>query len=279
MKKRHIFPLALTALLSLGACHDAPQSLTSSQPQAPASSPSKGSASPSSQGVPATDISLSAGTAKDSAHVTLHLPPFDSQSAAQAVMEQLNEALGGYYDGPIADADSLARYYLSHYLREMREARSDFDSDAPFERSLTVSPGYETPRLVTLDLQYYEYTGGAHGGTLSQGLSFRKSDGRQMGTNILSRLRSPEWDELAKKGLMEYFDVKTEEELQNCLLDVQLYALPLPQTEPSFQQNGLVFTYQQYEIAPYAAGMPSYVIPYDQLPPFLNATGRRLLAK
>ena len=51
--------------------------------------------------------------------------------------------------------------------------------------------------------------------------------------------------------------------MEACLLDVQVYNIPLPKNPPYFTQDGLTFVYQQYEIAPYAAGMPTFSIPYD----------------
>ena len=36
--------------------------------------------------------------------------------------------------------------------------------------------------------------------------------------------------------------------------------------------------FEQYEIAPYAAGMPSFQISYEKLASFLNERGQRLLA-
>ena len=228
---------------------------------------------------PLRTIVVSEGTEKDSVHIEFDVPNLPDASVNQAIMEQLNETLGGLYEGDYADADSMVRFYVKLYMGEMKEMRDDFDAEMGFERSVSVKRGYETAKLVTFDVQYYEFNGGAHGGTSYNGLSFRKSDGRQMGKNVLSHYGNVDWNNIAKEGLMEYFEVKTEEELKDCLMDVEMYMIPLPQTEPSFQENGLVFTYQQYEIAAYAAGMPSFVIPYDKLNEYLNATGRKLLTK
>jgi hypothetical protein len=37
-----------------------------------------------------------------------------------------------------------------------------------------------------------------------------------------------------------------------------------------------VFTYQQYEIASYAEGMPSFVVPYPDIEPFLTPEAKAL---
>ena len=47
--------------------------------------------------------------------------------------------------------------------------------------------------------------------------------------------------------------------------------IPLPkQYEPYPSADGIVFTYAQYEIACYAAGMPTFTIPYSDVQPFLS---------
>ena len=45
----------------------------------------------------------------------------------------------------------------------------------------------------------------------------------------------------------------------------------------SFGKEGVDITFAQYEIAPYAAGMPGFLIGYELLAPYLNARGERLL--
>lgn len=74
-----------------------------------------------------------------------------------------------------------------------------------------------------------------------------------------------------KDGLKGYFKVNSEEELYGCLFidkpsetnadaQGQEILFPLPSTPPFLTKDGIRVIYQQYEIAPYAAGMPSCVI-------------------
>ena len=51
----------------------------------------------------------------------------------------------------------------------------------------------------------------------------------------------------------------------------------MPVTPPLFGKDGIIVTYQQYEIAAYAAGMPSFTIPYDKAKGMMNQTGKNLL--
>lgn len=221
---------------------------------------------------------LTEGTGPDSAQVSFELPLYADEHVNEAILEQLSEALGGTYEGSYDQPDSMAHHYLNHYLKDMADERTEFDSEAPFERSLKVWCSYENDKFVTLNVQEYQYLGGAHGSTQCYGLTFRKSDGRRMGLNTLGKnVDDEEWSDMKKQGLMDYFEVKTDSDLQSMLLDTEIYLIKMPVTEPYFSEKGMEFVYQQYEIAPYAAGMPCYTIPYDRLKKYLNTTGRRLL--
>ena len=85
---------------------------------------------------------------------------------------------------------------------------------------------------------------------------------------------------LLKKGLKEYFNenadekIKTDQQLMEQLMlpEESKGLIPLPAWTPSPDEKGkgLVFTYQQYEIACYAVGMPSFVLTWEELKPFLK---------
>ena len=57
------------------------------------------------------------------------------------------------------------------------------------------------------------------------------------------------------------------------------FGLPLPATDPWLTKKGVSFIYQQYEIAPYAAGMPSFVLAYDDIRPYLTEDAAKMLRK
>ena len=51
----------------------------------------------------------------------------------------------------------------------------------------------------------------------------------------------------------------------------------LPEHGPWFTSGGLDFLYQQYEIAPYAAGMPGATIPYEKLAGLMTPAAAALI--
>lgn len=52
--------------------------------------------------------------------------------------------------------------------------------------------------------------------------------------------------------------------------------IPLPKNGVYLSSEGVVFIYGQYEIAPYALGMPTFTVPYKEIGKFLSPEARRL---
>ena len=143
------------------------------------------------------------------------------------------------------------------------------------------------------------FLGGAHGFATATGQTFRKSDGKRIGyrtaynrktetfelkdQTLFKDPTSPQLYALIKEGVRSYFQdfdepVASDEQLKDMLISVDdVNRIPLPSAPPTFRKNGLSFLYQQYEIAPYAAGMVNFDIPYDKVRPFLTAEAAALI--
>lgn len=182
------------------------------------------------------------------------------------------------YEGNIADGQALVEHYgklgMDRMMAEVRQALADSFLIPGMENGLEVQLLCQTDSFITLSTGYSVYTGGAHGGYFASGATFCKSDGHRLGWNIIDLSKKDQLIGLIQDGLKEYFEVKSDAELEEML---QLYddpdtpedeaaTLPLPQMEPFFTEEGATFIYQQYEIAAYAAGLPSFTIPYEKLP-------------
>lgn len=78
--------------------------------------------------------------------------------------------------------------------------------------------------------------------------------------------------------MKKYFGVVTDDELMdNLQLNNELYNinnLPLPETDPWITKDGVFFSYAPYEIASYAAGAPSFVIPISKVKNHVTSTAK-----
>ncbi|MCM1079553.1 MAG: RsiV family protein [Bacteroidales bacterium] len=126
---------------------------------------------------------------------------------------------------------------------------------------------YESADYVTLLCQTYTYRAGAHGLTVNNAVTFSVKDGSRCGWSLLQGMTKKEITDKIKTGLAEYFrqaDSDFGGNLRDMLLGVSEADyennFPLPAFPPYLTKNGVTVLYQQYEIAPYAAGMPNCVI-------------------
>lgn len=221
----------------------------------------------------------------------IDFPESDNEILANAIREYISESLGstygggeeeskmGSYSGDLADGEQMAKYYFDLKVKEFTKMYNSMKNegmpDVPqLASEIQITRGYETPKLVTFNFSSYEYGGGAHGGSVGSGMTFRKTDGRRIGWELFSTVKM---QSILRNGLKEYFEVKTDEELENCLTLNGIFYIPLPVTPPLFTEEGIVVIYQQYEIAAYAAGMPSFTIPYKDARKMLNNTGKKLI--
>ena len=193
------------------------------------------------------------------------------------------------YGGDIHEGQSLVDFFGKYGMEKMMSevAAAEADSLPIFGMSndLKVIQLYHTDKYITMTVGYYVFLGGAHGGFSCSGSVFRKSDGHEMGWDIIDLTKKSQLIALIQKGLLSYFSVNDENELFESLLLLddpdtaqdESAELPLPAMAPYFTPEGVCFVYQQYEIAPYAAGLPTVVIPFEQMRPLLSNDGLSLL--
>lgn len=209
------------------------------------------------------------------------------------------------YAGDAEDMKALLDYYRTSALAAIgRMAQEDADEREAYMREddelteerireiLADMPGWEydcsirkteeTDRYLVFLSQDYTYMGGAHGGLLGQGpLTFDKRDGHRIEAFFLPDAETALQPAL-KKGLLEYYSGNGVEFSEEDLFD-QLFlegdVIPLPVQLPYPTAEGLVLTYQQYEIASYADGMPSFVMPYEVAVPYLTDDAKDVLGR
>ncbi len=182
------------------------------------------------------------------------------------------------YEGNMNDADALTKFYGDSYKKRF-EATDDFPAPA-LSFDIQVKKEFENDKCVTYTYLLDQYLGGAHGGRTHYGATFRKSDGKIMTNFITNNDSSDEGlNNIIKKGLMKYWEIDNEETLYEYTWEnaVTKYYAKLPDHSPCFVKDGLLFSYQEYEIAAYAAGAPEFVVPYDEIEKYLTPSAADLL--
>ena len=233
------------------------------------------------------------------------------RAALVEVMDAQLSHIGSYeeerlfpeFEGDRSKTESLVTYYHDKALESIgRLSQEDYDervasieendglTDGQRKEFIDQMPGWEyefnllksreTDQYVVFLSQDYVYLGGAHGGVTGRGgLTFGKKDGVLV-DKMLDPASLDAIQPLLRKGLTKYFSDEdmeiTQEELDNYLF-LETGVVPFPAWTPYPSEEGLVFTYQQYEIAAYAAGMPEFTVPYADILPYLTPEAKALL--
>lgn len=164
----------------------------------------------------------------------------------------------------------------------LSSSRRDFDSMKGFGINYTfdytIDTVYTAPSYITYCFNSYCYLGGAHGGAMFQPATFSKADGTMLTwDNTIKRDDEQAVIALIKRELAnQFFTPESGWTMDEGLL-VSPDSIKLPVTPPLFDDEGLVVTYQQYEISPYAVGMPSCVLPLDSIAGDLTPTARAIV--
>jgi len=197
------------------------------------------------------------------------------------------------FEGNADDSKALMDYYrgkafetiatVSQADFDERKQYIDEDEEIPgWEYDFSLTRTSETDRYVIFLSEDIVFSGGAHGGIIGCGpLTFDKKDGHLV-EKFLKDSALQEMQPLLRKGLVQYYASNGQEiqpEQLGEYLTLSGDVIPYPVWAPIPTPEGLDFTYQQYEIASYADGMPSFTLPYEEVLPFLTEDAKKLIRK
>ncbi len=166
----------------------------------------------------------------------------------QEVLKEWNEQL------------SVALTEVDGIKKAAGEETSDEDNamGIPYEYSESYTIEHNKDAYVSMTTQVYQYTGGAHGMTIQQTYHFDLVKGKVL---TLSDFFEPgsNYEDIIngivvqgiKDGQYEYY------------LGEEGFPGVNEATNFYFAEDGLHVYFQEYEIAPYAAGLPEFIVPYD----------------
>lgn len=188
------------------------------------------------------------------------------------------------YQGFQKNAAILSRFYscgAAHYLKFVKKqmlpaARECYvqavrQGEVPrlFEAQQSFQVTYNAG-LISIYYDQYEYTGGAHGGTTRFSDTYYLPEGRFLRLRDLFRPRVP-----YRKVLQAEITRQVEQSLgqggafyyENYRRGIKKYFSP---AQFYLRPKGLSIYYQQYTIAPYSTGLPTFFIPYERLSDLLR---------
>jgi hypothetical protein len=170
----------------------------------------------------------------------------------------VRDAMIGFIDSIITDFKRDNKEQIEYAREEGYEPR-----DIDYEFVLDTEVHYGNHRdIIGHFIKFYQYTGGAHGGTFITCRNLRLEDGSLV---TLDNYFKPGYEKvlipILEQKLLEYAECSSRDEL-----DEHGYFSNEPMfVSPNFEirQDTIDFIYNQYDIAPYAQGITTLSVPED----------------
>ncbi|TKD65298.1 DUF3298 and DUF4163 domain-containing protein [Flavobacterium sp. ASW18X] len=174
-------------------------------------------------------------------------------------------ALLNFNDEPsVASVEEAVTAFENSYT----QLKSQFGAEiVPWEAEINAQIALQTDSLVTLKLDAYSFTGGAHGYSSVSFLNFNKALAAPMMNDELF-LDVEQFTTFAEAAFRAQEKIPTAKNINatGFMFEEDTFHLPLT---IGYGADGLVLWYNQYEIASYADGPVTLVLPYKEVNPYL----------
>lgn len=171
----------------------------------------------------------------------------------------------GEDDKPSAKTiEEAARQFIIAY----RDHKNEFEYNLKYEAEVFVSNTFENETLLSLQLQSYLFTGGAHGYGSTYFTNFDKQTGEVIANKDLFDNYAA-FKILAEEEFRKEFEIPENESINytGFWFDDDTFSLP---DSIGFSSRELIFIYNPYDIASYAEGPIVFTIPKKKANPLLK---------
>ena len=178
------------------------------------------------------------------------------------IQDRVIEALhiGNPNDDDDDDASKSIKESILSFNTEYNTFKSDFpETEQQWDAQIDGEVIYESPDIVSIAITSYVNTGGAHGSLHISFLNFDAETGHVIpNNNLINDV------EAFKKVAKPYFTKAIAEKEDT--FNTNSFNLP---SNIAYSEEGFVLLYNTYEIAPYSTGIIEFVIPFDEIEPYL----------
>lgn len=186
--------------------------------------------------------------------------PVLKPETSTAAIDQIN----AYY---LDIAQKLVRYAKETLYRmqvdQYQVSKQYNDPLRKGELMLTYHVAYDKSCWISFFFDQYEYMGGAHGSTERSSQTWNLDTGKQMKLEDVYRYTKyykEETIEIIKKQIEDQMERGFDRYYSDCLRDVSSM---FKEDRFYLTSKGVIVYFQQYEIAPYASGIPEFQLDYS----------------
>lgn len=206
----------------------------------------------------------------DCPEVVINIPKAlnnDPLSAAinNAIREEVLSLL--IYDDQM-EANTIEEAILSFKNGYLELKRLYPDEPIGWEAKIDGTLTYEDKNVLTIQVDSYSFTGGAHGFSTTRFLNFDKNRAVEMNTEELF-IDPLAFQDFAEAKFREQENIPTTESINSTgfMFENDVFYLPL---NIGFTDDGLQLVYERYEVASYADGPIMLTLPFAEIGRFLK---------
>ena len=206
------------------------------------------------EGCPTVEVNLPEASNGDAAsnHINAAL-----QEVAIATLSPLEET-------EVSSIDEA----IDQFKKQFDELKEDYEQAVPWEVTLDGEVSYQSESMVSIRLNSYSFTGGAHGYGATSFVNFDAMTGEQLEVeDLFSDL--DEFTSYCEQLFRAQEHIAPERNINATGFFFEGDAFHLPENI-GFTENGLLLIYNAYEIASYADGQKMVEIPLAEASKFLK---------
>ena len=156
---------------------------------------------------------------------------------------------------------------FNHGYTEMTELYDD-EAAENWEAKITGRVTFENKNTLTIALDSYLFTGGAHGYSSGRFLNFDKTKGNELEVWQLFKNKE-DFTQFAEAKFREQENIPEEKSINYTGFMFERDSFHLPENI-GLTKNGIQLLYNQYEVAPFADGPIELILPYDESAKYLR---------
>ncbi|RIA08364.1 uncharacterized protein DUF3298 [Flavobacteriaceae bacterium MAR_2010_72] len=204
----------------------------------------------------------------DAAKIEVVYPQFDNNSS---VASKINTSIESSIAKNIAffDDDTLhlsLKDAVKEFDNRFMTFKKDFqDTTSDWVATVNSEVVYSSAEVITVAVDSYTFTGGAHGNSIITLLNFNPETGDLYNNESLFKINT-DFKSLVKGYLTDEIKAKTSDDSENYFFGED-FKLP---ENIGFNDEGVIFLYNSYEIAAYAQGITEFTIPYGRISSYLK---------
>ncbi|UNY99466.1 DUF3298 and DUF4163 domain-containing protein [Zhouia spongiae] len=198
------------------------------------------------------------------AKVSITIPKANGNAVADSINKHLNEYAIQVLNYTEEHSSESIEQEVDKFVAEYKKTKNDFpDMAAVWEATIKGEIPYRSENVISIQLDSYVYTGGAHG---YGAISYINIDAK---TGMLLESRDlfsdfDNFEELVEEKFRSTHNIPENENINSTgfMFDNDVFRLP---QNIGYTHEGIVLIYNPYDIAAYAEGMITIQIPFEEL--------------